>query len=132
MTVKGKFPKYSTIAELATERATDIAVSRVQQEAVDTAPAQTGDLRRNIVPDFNKKEVRSEKNYSAAVEYGTAPHTIEAKNAKALRFTKGGKTIFAKKVNHPGTKPQPFMRLSARKVQKEISLIFKRELDKLK
>lgn len=37
---------------------------------------------------------------------GTAPHIIRAKNASALRFTTGGKTVFAKQVNHPGTKEQ--------------------------
>lgn len=41
------------------------------------------------------------------MEEGTAPHVIKPKNKKALRFTIGGKTIFAKQVNHPGIEPRP-------------------------
>lgn len=132
MTVTVKVPNFKNISELAIERATDIAVARVQEEAVKNAPADTGELRRRIAADFNDDTVTSEVNYSASVEYGTAPHTIEAKNAKSLRFTSGGKTVFAKKVNHPGTKPQPYMRTAARKVQSEIPSIFKKQLDKVK
>lgn len=44
--------------------------------------------------------------YAGIHEFGgkTKPHIIEAKNAAALRFTVGGKTVFAKRVNHPGSK----------------------------
>lgn len=38
------------------------------------------------------------------VEEDTPPHVIEAKNKKALAFTRRGKTIVVKRVNHPGTK----------------------------
>lgn len=37
------------------------------------------------------------------VEFGTKPHVIEAKAGKTL-------AIGVKRVNHPGAKPQPFMR----------------------
>lgn len=132
MTVKGKFPDYSNIMELATERASDIAVARVQESAVKLSPVDSGELRRKIIPDFQNKEIRSEAKHSASVEYGTKPHVIRATNAKALSFKVGGKQVFAKKVNHPGTRPNPFMRSSARKVQKEIPKIFTREINKLK
>jgi hypothetical protein len=42
--------------------------------------------------------------YAEQIEIGMAPTVIRPKNAKALKFTIGGKTIFAKKVNHPGFK----------------------------
>lgn len=44
--------------------------------------------------------------YAAIHEFGgrTKPHVIMPKNKQALKFIKGGKTIFAKKVNHPGSK----------------------------
>lgn len=43
--------------------------------------------------------------YAAIHEYGgrTSPHVIVPVNAKALRFMVGGKVVFAKKVNHPGS-----------------------------
>jgi len=44
---------------------------------------------------------------------GTKPHVIRAKNAKFLRFfwprgPQGAKVYFFRKVNHPGTKANPF------------------------
>lgn len=40
---------------------------------------------------------------------GTAPHKISAKNARSLMFQRGGQTFFRRVVNHPGTKPRPFI-----------------------
>lgn len=44
--------------------------------------------------------------YAAIHEYGgqTRPHIIEPKNAEALHFYIGGKEVFAKLVNHPGSR----------------------------
>lgn len=102
MTVKFNVPKFSDIAEIATERATDIAVANIQEEAVRTSPVDTGAYRRNIVADFNKDEVRAEIVYSRVVEYG-----------------------------FKGRKPTANMRLAGRKVQKDIPNIFNRELRKV-
>ncbi|MFH8577113.1 hypothetical protein [Streptomyces zaomyceticus] len=47
-----------------------------------------------------------------AVRYvldGTRPHVIRPRNAKALRFDMGGRIVFAKKVNHPGTRANNFL-----------------------
>lgn len=46
-------------------------------------------------------------NLGYLLENGTEPHTILPKNSDALVFDIDGETIFAKKVNHPGTNPQP-------------------------
>lgn len=43
------------------------------------------------------------------VEAGTVRHVIEA-SGKALRFQLQGRTVFARRVQHPGTKPHPFIR----------------------
>ncbi len=40
---------------------------------------------------------------------GTRPHQIRPRTRQALRFTVGGRVVFAKIVNHPGTKPDDFM-----------------------
>lgn len=37
-------------------------------------------------------------------EKDTRAHIIEARDAKALRFVRRGKVVFAKRVNHPGTR----------------------------
>lgn len=54
--------------------------------------------------------IQSKAKHSSFLEDGTKPHRIEAKNAKALRWEgEGGVVHFARAVNHPGTKPMPFM-----------------------
>ena len=53
--------------------------------------------------------------YGKHVEFGTLPHIITPKNKKALKFKSGGKTIFAKRVNHPGTRPNNFIRRTIRR-----------------
>lgn len=41
---------------------------------------------------------------------GTRPHVILPRNARALRFTvAGGDVVFAKRVNHPGTRANPYL-----------------------
>lgn len=132
MVVKVNLPDYSNLVELATERATKIAVSNLQEEAVETAPKDTGNYARNIVADFNKDEVRAEANYSRALEYGLPPREIRVRNAKALRFEVDGKVVYSKSAKLPATKPQPTLRLAARKIQKNIPSIYKRELEKVK
>ena len=52
------------------------------------------------------------------VEFGTPPHIIKAKGkanggADALHFGTG-KGVTVKSVNHPGTRPQPFIRPTVR------------------
>ncbi|WP_308416876.1 hypothetical protein [Streptomyces sp. AJS327] len=43
------------------------------------------------------------------VLYGTRPHIIRPRRAKALRFDVGGRTVFAAVVHHPGTRPNDFL-----------------------
>jgi len=46
---------------------------------------------------------------AARLHEGTPPHRIEAKNARFLKFEMGGETMFRRAVNHPGTKPDPYL-----------------------
>jgi phage gpG-like protein len=48
----------------------------------------------------------TEVKYAAIQEYGgkTAPHVIAPRDASVLAFRIGGKTIFAKRVQHPGSR----------------------------
>lgn len=55
------------------------------------------------------------KIYASFVEEGTRPHPIERRKASALAWQGPDGMVFAKRVNHPGTKPQPFMKLAAEK-----------------
>lgn len=50
------------------------------------------------------------------VNDGTRPHVIRPRAKQVLRFQVGGRTVFAKVVNHPGTKPNPFLDRALREV----------------
>lgn len=96
-------------------------------EAKKTVPRKTGNLGRTIrLGTVSRTEVSIRAGgalnvgYAAAVEFGSRPHVIRPKKARVLAWggsrTLGGRlsagsrpTNFAMSVNHPGTKPQPFL-----------------------
>ena len=75
-------------------------------------PVRTGRLRQSIQIRVrgDKVYIGPETEYDAFIEFGTRPHEIRAKKGKALAFKSGGQTVIVKKVNHPGTKAQPYVR----------------------
>ena len=80
------------------------------------APVDTSNLKNSIGadddPDGLGWEAGPTAEYGAAIEYGTRPHEIRAKHAKALHWVdpETGEDVFRRKVMHPGTRPQPYMR----------------------
>jgi hypothetical protein len=73
---------------------------------------RTGELRRSIIRGQKSTWVhflKATAPYAKYVEGGTKPHRIEAKRRGALRFVQHGEIRFRRGVNHPGTKPRPFM-----------------------
>lgn len=46
--------------------------------------------------------------YGHFVREGTRPHEIRPRKARVLRFEYQGEVVFAMKVNHPGTWPNPY------------------------
>lgn len=122
-TVKIDFPDFKKWVDCVNELPVK-AGTAIQETAVLNAPRVTGVYQRNIKYD-GAYTVTANAEYSADIEYGTGAHEIKPVNKKALAFQKNGETVFAKKVNHPGTKPNPVMRKAARTVQKEIPQIFK-------
>lgn len=54
-------------------------------------------------------EIGSNVEYAIYVHDGTKAHTIRPKRAKVLRFPSGGGIVYATVVNHPGTKPRPYL-----------------------
>lgn len=47
--------------------------------------------------------------YSVFVHWGARPHVIEPRTKKALRWVAGGAFAFAKRVNHPGYRGDPYL-----------------------
>lgn len=95
---------------------------------------RTGALRRSI---FHRVEVTDtsvvgsvassgDVKYAAIHEFGgvTKPHVIEPVKAKVLAFMVGGKRVFARKVNHPGSRipERSFLRSSLADMKDEIAV----------
>lgn len=104
-------------ANLAPKLVDKFLVEQVAKPAVEEmrreAPVVSGKLRDSL--DYQHPTTLKVKIGSFGVPYakfvaeGTKPHTIEPKKASVLAFTVNGTKVFAKKVNHPGTKANPFM-----------------------
>lgn len=94
---------------------------RIAAQARQDVPVKTGNLGRSIQEDpirftgpFRVETgVTATANYAKFVHDGTRPHVIRPKNARFLVFEAGGRTVFAKSVNHPGTRARPFLRNAA-------------------
>jgi hypothetical protein len=87
------------------------------QAKVNT-PVRTGFLGRSIEEEpVNEVSplrfeggVTATAHYAAAVHEGTRPHVIRPRRAGGvLAFDMGGRTVFARSVNHPGTRARPFL-----------------------
>lgn len=100
------------IDRIAADAVRAIAVD-VLATAVATVPMDLGTLGRSLVakPEADGSwTVGTNVVYAPFVEFGTRPHVIRPDTKKALKFTtKGGTTVFAKVVHHPGTRAQPFL-----------------------
>lgn len=97
-------------------------------EAQARVPRKTGALQRSIGPGKltdTTAEVVARTSYAVYVEKGTRPHVIVPKRARVLawggerrlsgRLRSGASpTNFAAKVNHPGTKPKPYLEPGAK------------------
>lgn len=89
---------------------------RVVNRAKILAPVDTGRLRASIRMDpprlFSLRPsvtIGSDVFYAPYVNDGARPHVIRPKRGKALRFVIGGQVVFARVVQHPGTRPNPFL-----------------------
>ena len=99
------------------------ASRQVVNRAKVLAPVRTGRLRSSIRAEppriFSLRgsvTVGSDLEYAAMVNDGTRPHVIRPRTKQLLRFQVGGRTVFAKVVNHPGTRPNPFLDRALREV----------------
>ena len=104
----------------AMDQAMDLAVDIVAEDAKLRAPDKTGELKQSIgtrvagkfAADTLTGVVSAGAPHALPVEDGTRPHVIRPKHRRALRFPViggPGGFAFAKKVDHPGTAPKPFL-----------------------
>ena len=100
----------------------------------DTPVGNTYGLRNSLFSrqlDQTSMEIGADSLIGVYVHQGTRPHEILPVRAKALRFRVGGihgSFVFARRVWHPGTKPNPFVK---RTVDKLVIFIRTEFLDKM-
>lgn len=90
---------------------------RIVAEAKRRVPVRSGFLRNSIHEEPATGSgsrmvlggVTADAPYAHFVHDGTRPHLIVPRRANVLRFEVGGRTVFAKRVHHPGTRPRPFI-----------------------
>lgn len=54
-------------------------------------------------------QVEYTADYAAAVHNGTRPRVIVPRRGRYLRFQVGDRTVYARRVNHPGTPARPYL-----------------------
>lgn len=92
---------------------------RVEAEAIRTAPGSMGStiraqIRRGPGGDF-QGVIRVSHPAAIYVVNGARPHQIRPRRpGGVLRFTVNGQVVFARLVNHPGNKPNDFLRQALR------------------
>lgn len=88
-------------------------VQRVQAAAERLAPGSMGDGIRSSIrygADGPVGTVTSTHPATIYVVNGTRPHIIRPRRpGGVLRFTVNGRVVYARFVNHPGTRPNDFM-----------------------
>jgi hypothetical protein len=106
-----------------------LGLSAIREQKI-LVPRKTGNLGRSIglgsiTP--TRVDTKAGAGYAGFVEFGTKPHEIRPKRGRVLRWPakgsarlsgapkSGGAVIFARRVEHPGTKAKPFMLPGARK-----------------
>lgn len=85
------------------------AGARLENRLRETGPrGETGDLvRKTRVTPRGPLRLQTlvDTPYASYMREGTRPHEIQPRRKKVLRFIIDGVVIFARRVQHPGTKP---------------------------
>jgi hypothetical protein len=90
------------------------------------APWRTGRLAGSLVKEVGDGEasIQALAPYAVYVVNGAAPHEIRPVNARVLAFEVGGKMVFTAIVQHPGTKPNPFMQRAVEDARSKAEELF--------
>lgn len=85
--------------------------SAILTDARQYVPKRSGRLAESLRAEVHDKVLRVgslDVNYATDVEMGTSPHVILPRNKKALHWPDADHPVA--RVNHPGTRPQPYLR----------------------
>jgi hypothetical protein len=106
-------------------------IEKVSEFAFDemykNAPWRSGYLAMSITKEIsgNQARVYPTAPYATIVARGSRPHLIRSVTARSLAFQVGiGGLVFARLVNHPGTRANPFIQLTAQETRDEQGRFF--------
>lgn len=114
----GSGPKFSWAAAAAAwaDEVQPLAQEALRRAAPVAPGPGGGALRDSIRSERTTTPGTVTLTFTARVPYadyvldGTAAHIIEPRNARALHWVGPNGSVFAHRVNHPGTRPNPFPR----------------------
>lgn len=98
--------------------------------------SRSGTLEREGLVTFVRKNVgvvalNPRVPYAVFVHEGTKAHDIEPRNKSVLRWADGAGFNFAKRVKHPGTRPDQFLYQAADASESRIQSRFQSALEKI-
>jgi hypothetical protein len=106
-----------------------IATKAVRETADERITHHTRTYRNSIKAKLIRPEtlqVEATAPYAAVLEKGSRPHKIVARRASALRFEVGGRVVYARSVNHPGTKGYNILRDGVRRAGTQLNRLARR------
>ncbi|WNZ30041.1 MAG: hypothetical protein IAX21_04095 [Candidatus Bathyarchaeota archaeon] len=122
---------FEEVAKILDQETKQLLIKRLAEiayyEAFYNAPWKTGKLARSIVTKIEEGEAKLQAlaPYAKFVIEGTRPHEIHPAGANVLIFkAKSGDLVFTKLVQHPGTKPNPFLQRAVDKAREQIDDIW--------
>ena len=114
--VTGNLDSFSQNVQVELKEALDVSLRDVQEYAREHHRFITrdGDAEESIETDeyygtYFKGVVGTTREITVYLHTGTDRHVIVPLLKQSLRFVKGDKIKFARRVNHPGTKEDPFI-----------------------
>lgn len=114
--VTGNLDSFSQNVQVELKEALDISLRDVQEYAREHHRfiTRTGEAERSIETAANygtyfKGVVGTTREVTVYLHTGTDRHVIVPRLKQSLRFVKDNKFTFARRVNHPGTKEDPFI-----------------------
>lgn len=114
--VTGNLDSFSQNVQVELKEALDISLRDVQEYAREHHRfiTRTGEAEKSIETvasygTYFKGVVGTTREITVYLHTGTDRHIIVPRLKQSLRFVKGNKFKFARRVNHPGTKEDPFI-----------------------
>lgn len=127
------FKKSPQITDKELQKATKDAGKFILSAEKSEVPIKTGQLRRSITLEYKPitASIYPTVKYAVPVHEGSRPHVILPTKSKVLRFRVGNKWIYARKVNHPGNKPNKFVERTVSKSENPVNDFFSKALENI-